>query len=70
MDAELRDRGFDAIDIAIDTSGNSAARQACLNVLDRRGVLVCVGHGGGLTLDVSRDVISVERAVLGSEYFR
>ncbi len=36
----------------------------------RRGVLVCVGHGEGLHLDVSSQLIAPERAVLGSEYFR
>ena len=57
-------------DVAIDTSGRSAARRDLLDALDRRGVLVCVGHGEGLTVDVSRDLIVPERAVLGSEYFR
>ena len=31
---------------------------------------MCAGHGEGLSLDVSRDLIAPERAVLGSEYFR
>lgn len=57
-------------DIAIDTSGSEQARRALLKALGRRGVLVCVGHGGGLLLDVSQDVIAPERAILGSEYFR
>ncbi len=30
----------------------------------------CAGHGEDLSLDVSRDLIAPERAVLGSEYFR
>ena len=30
---------------------------------------MCVGHGEGLQLDVSREIIGAERAVLGSEYF-
>ncbi len=30
---------------------------------------MCVGHGEGLTLDISRDMIAPERAVVGSEYF-
>ena len=34
-----------------------------------QGVFVCVGHGQELHIDVSRDLISAERAVLGSEYF-
>ena len=44
-------------------------RQACLRVLAKRGVLVCVGHREGLTLDVSPDLTATERAVPGSEYF-
>jgi threonine 3-dehydrogenase len=40
-----------------------------LDVLSKRGVLVCAGHGEGLSLDISRDLIAPERAVLGSEYF-
>ena len=59
-----------AVDLAVDSSGRMAARRAAVDVLDRRGVLVCVGHGEGLMLDVSADLIAPERAVLGSEYFR
>lgn len=56
-------------DIAIDTSGKRAARQACLPALTQRGVLVLVGHGETLELNVSGDMIGPERAALGSEYF-
>lgn len=63
--AELSD-----IDVAFDSTGRQLARRTALDVLGRRGVLVCVGHGEGLTLDVSADLISPEHAVLGSEYFR
>jgi hypothetical protein len=38
-------------------------------LLSERGMLVCAGHGEGLSLNVSRDLIAPERAVLGSEYF-
>ena len=65
----LREHGLDAVDLAIDTSGKGVARQSHLEVLSKRGVLVCVGHGEGLSLDVSRDLIEPERVVLGSEYF-
>ena len=68
-DALIRD-GRVAVDLAIDTTGKSAARQAALDALDKRGVLVCVGHGEDVRLDVSRQLIAPERAVLGSEYFR
>jgi len=59
-----------APDVAIDSSGRTGARELALRALSQRGVLVCVGHGEGLGIDVSRDLIAPERAVLGSEYFR
>lgn len=65
----IREHGLDEIDVAIDTSGKRAARESYLDVLAKRGVLVCAGHGEDLILDVSRDLIASERAVLGSEYF-
>lgn len=65
----LRRHGLAAADLAMDTSGRQAAREACLGVLAKRGVLVCIGHGEGLILNVSPDLIANERAVLGSEYF-
>ena len=58
------------VDLALDTSGKGQARQDCLNLLNQRGALVCIGHGEGLQLEVSPDLIAPERAVLGSEYFR
>lgn len=66
----LYDAGFaDGADVAIDTCGREVARRGLLDALGRRGVLVCVGHGEGLTLSVSPDLIAPERAVMGSEYF-
>jgi threonine 3-dehydrogenase len=59
-----------SVDAAFDSTGKESARRAALSVLAKRGVLVCVGHGEGLALDVSGDLIAPERAVLGSEYFR
>lgn len=59
-----------APDVAFDSSGKQAARELALRSLTKRGVLVCVGHGEGLSIDVSRDLIAPERAVLASEYFR
>ena len=66
----LREYGLDEVDLVVDTSGKGAARQSHMEALSKRGVLVCAGHGEGLSLDVSRDLIAPERAVLGSEYFR
>jgi threonine 3-dehydrogenase len=57
------------VDVAFDSTGNLVGRLGALKALDRRGVLVCVGHGDILTLDVSADLIAPERAVMGSEYF-
>ena len=65
----IRAHGWTEVDIALDTSGRTEARQACMQVLGQRGVLVCVGHGGELNLRVSSDLIAPERAILGSEYF-
>lgn len=56
-------------DLVIDTTGATAARTEAMTVLAPCGALVCVGHGGGLSVEVSRDLIAPERAVLGSEYF-
>lgn len=57
-------------DAAIDSTGKTVARAAAVKALGKRGVLVCVGHGQELLLNVSDDLIAPERAVLGSEYFR
>jgi threonine 3-dehydrogenase len=66
----LKANGLQGIDAAIDTTGKGAARRTSLDALNQRGVLVCVGHGEGLDLKVSSDMIAPERAVLGSEYFQ
>ena len=61
--------GLPRVDGAFDTSGKEIARRGALDLLDKRGVLVCIGHGEGLSLSVSPDLIATERAILGSEYF-
>ena len=65
----LKRHGLSEVDAGFDTSGRGAARRACLDVLSQRGVLVCIGHGEGLDLTISPDLIGPERAVIGSEYF-
>ena len=65
----LKRHGLSEVDAGFDTSGKAVARRACLDILSRRGVLVCIGHGEGLDLTISPDLISPERAVIGSEYF-
>jgi threonine 3-dehydrogenase len=63
--AELSD-----VDAAVDSTGKQVAREAALRLLGKRGVLACVGHGEGLTMSVSQNLIAPERSVMGSEYFR
>ena len=67
--AGLKRHGLAAVDAGFDTSGAAIAQRACLDSLDKRGVFVCIGHGGALNLDTSADLIGPERAVIGSEYF-
>jgi threonine dehydrogenase-like Zn-dependent dehydrogenase len=66
----LRAYGVAEIDVAIDTAGKTDSRRTLIDHVAKRGTLVCVGHGEGLELTVSPDLIAPERAVLGSEYFR
>jgi threonine 3-dehydrogenase len=68
--AGLKSHGLDRADVAVDTTGKQAARQEGLNALAQRGSLICVGHGEGITLKISPDIIAPERSVVGSEYFR
>lgn len=69
--AAARRLGLDGLDVVFDSSGRQDARQSLLEALTpRRGVLVCIGHGEALHVDVSSQLIAPERAVLGSEYFR
>ena len=70
LDADGRPVGAEPADVGFDAAGRSDARRSILDGLGQRGVLVCVGHGQGLDLNVSPDLIAAERAVLGSEYFR
>lgn len=69
LETVLANAGLSGVDAAFDTSGKTAARQTALHALNARGVLVCIGHGQELHLQVSSDLIATERAVLGSEYF-
>lgn len=67
--AGLKRHGLAQVDAAFDTSGRGSARREALDSLSQRGVLVCIGHGQGLELTTSPDLIGPERAVIGSEYF-
>ncbi|WP_219834033.1 alcohol dehydrogenase catalytic domain-containing protein [Paenibacillus sp. R14(2021)] len=66
---QLSADGLSSVDAAFDSSGQTSARQACIRHLGKSGVLVCVGHGGEVALQVSPDLIAPERTVTGSEYF-
>jgi threonine dehydrogenase-like Zn-dependent dehydrogenase len=57
-------------DIAVDTSGKQVAREGALRATGQRGALICVGHGEGIAVKVSPDIIATERSIVGSEYFR
>jgi threonine dehydrogenase-like Zn-dependent dehydrogenase len=70
LGAGLRAHGVDSADMAVDTSGKQVAREEGLRALAQRGALICVGHGEGIALKISPDIIAPERSVLGSEYFR
>jgi threonine dehydrogenase-like Zn-dependent dehydrogenase len=66
----LKRHGHYPVDMAVDTTGKGAARQNALSALAQRGSLICVGHGEGLSLQISQDIIAPERSIVGSEYFR
>ncbi len=66
----LKAHGAEAADVAVDTSGKQVAREEGHRALAQRGSLICVGHGEGISLKISPDIIAPERSVVGSEYFR
>jgi threonine dehydrogenase-like Zn-dependent dehydrogenase len=70
ISAGLKAHGVDAADMAVDTSGKQVAREEGHRALAQRGSLICVGHGEGISLKISPDIIAPERSVVGSEYFR
>jgi threonine 3-dehydrogenase len=70
LNAGIKSRDLVSVDMAVDTSGKQIARQEAVDSLAQRGSLICVGHGEGITLRISRDIISPERSIVGSEYFR
>jgi threonine 3-dehydrogenase len=70
LEEGLKHLGRFPIDIAVDTSGKQVAREAALRATAQRGALICVGHGEGISVKVSPDIIAPERCIVGSEYFR
>lgn len=69
LEEGLAAHGLKQVDVVIDASGKESARQSGLQVLERSGVLVLVGHGEGLRVEAAPDLINVEKSVLGSDYF-
>jgi threonine dehydrogenase-like Zn-dependent dehydrogenase len=70
VSAGLKAHGEERADMAVDTSGKQAAREEGLRASAQRGSLICVGHGEGISLKISPDIIAPERSLVGSEYFR
>jgi len=70
LEAGLRHHALHPVDVAVDTSGKQAARESAVHALAQRGALICVGHGEGIQLKVSPDLIAPERSIVASEYFR
>jgi propanol-preferring alcohol dehydrogenase len=66
----LKSHGLHPVDIAVDTSGKQVAREGALRATAQRGALICVGHGEGIAVKISPDIIAPERSIVGSEYFR
>ena len=61
--------GGDGVDMALDCSGVSAAREAAARSTRVWGKVCFVGEGGGVTLDVSRDVLRKQLTIIGSWTF-
>ena len=70
LSAGIQSHGLVQVDMAVDTSGKQVARQAAVDAIAQRGSLICVGHGEGIALKISPDIIAPERSIVGSEYFR
>src|SRR5882757_9568691 len=70
LSAGIQSHDLARIDMAVDTTGKQAARQEAVDSLAQRASLICVGHGEGISLKISPDIIAPERSIVGSEYFR
>jgi threonine 3-dehydrogenase len=70
LGAGLQSHGLARVDMTVDTSGKQTARQGAFDLIAQRGSLICVGHGEGIAVKISPDIITPERSIVGSEYFR
>ncbi len=57
------------VDLALDCSANPAARLAAVQATRTWGTVCFVGEGGGVTLDVSRDLLRRQITLIGSWTF-
>ena len=57
------------VDLALDTSGAPEGRVAAVQATRPWGTVCFVGEGGGVTLDVSRDLLRKQLTILGSWTF-
>lgn len=61
--------GGAGVDMALDCTGVAAAREAAVRATRVWGKVCFVGEGGGVTLDVSRDVLRKQLTIIGSWTF-
>ena len=59
----------EGVDLAMDTTGVSAARLAAVRSAKTWGTVCFVGEGGDVTLDVSRDMLRKQLTIIGSWTF-
>jgi threonine dehydrogenase-like Zn-dependent dehydrogenase len=59
----------EGVDLALDTTGASAARLAAVRAAKTWGTVCFVGEGGDVTLDVSRDMLRKQLTIIGSWTF-
>jgi threonine 3-dehydrogenase len=60
----------DGFDVVIEAAGHASTQRTAIEICAPQGVVVVVAHSDeGLELQTSADLISVERTILGSEYF-
>jgi threonine dehydrogenase-like Zn-dependent dehydrogenase len=59
----------EGVDLALDTTGVSAARLAAIRAAKTWGTVCLVGEGGDVTIDVSRDMLRKQLTLIGSWTF-
>jgi len=69
-EAQIKDltRG-EGVDLAMDTTGNSAARIAAIRCAKTWGTVCFVGEGGDVTINVSPDMLRKQLTIIGSWTF-